>query len=94
MVPQTASARKRYDWTACLIALVVGFALAVPAGLAATYVMDSSTLLVAVVTLVGTGASRWTYARVAKPGSRPIEDDNCDNCDNCKRKFCRNFCTL
>jgi len=33
--------------------------------------------LVVIVTLVGTGVSRWTYARVAKPGSRPIDDEAC-----------------
>jgi hypothetical protein len=31
--------------------------------------------LVVVVTLVGTGVSRFTYARVARPGSRPIDDE-------------------
>jgi hypothetical protein len=34
-------------------------------------------LLVAVVTVVGTGVSRWTYARVAKRASRPIDDESC-----------------
>ena len=33
-------------------------------------------LLVAVVTLVGTGVSRWTYARIARRGSRPIDDED------------------
>ena len=71
---RTAGARRRYDWTACLIALAVGFAVAVPAGLAVTRLIGSQMLLVTVVTLVGTGVSRWTYARVAKRGSRPIDD--------------------
>ena len=77
MIRQTAGARKRYDWTACLIALVAGFAVAVPAGLAVTRLIGSTMLLVAVITLVGTGVSRWTYARVAKHGSRPIDDESC-----------------
>jgi hypothetical protein len=76
VIPQTAGARKRYDWTACLTALVAGFAVAVPAGLAVTRLTGSTMLLVAVITLVGTGVSRWTYARVAKPGSRPIDDES------------------
>ena len=74
---QTAGARRRYDWTACRIALAAGFALAVPAGLVVTRLIGSTMLLVAVVTLVGTGVSRWTYAHVAKRGSRPIDDETC-----------------
>jgi hypothetical protein len=34
-------------------------------------------LLTVVVTLVGTGVSRWTYAGVANHGSRPIDDEGC-----------------
>lgn len=77
MIQHTTSARRRYDWTACLISLVVGFAVAVPTGLAVTRMTGSTMLFVAVVTLVGTGVSKWTYARVAKPGSRPIDDETC-----------------
>jgi hypothetical protein len=73
-VTPTSGARSRYDWKACAIALVVGFAVAVPAALAVTQIVGSTMFLVVVVTLVGTGVSRWTYARVAKPGSRPIDD--------------------
>ena len=60
-----------------MIALVVGFAVAVPAGLAVTRLVGSMMLLTTVVTLVGTGVSRWTYARVARRGSRPIDDETC-----------------
>ena len=67
--------RQRYDWKACAIALVAAFAVAVPAGLAVTRIVGSTMFLVVVVTLVGTGVSRWTYARVAKAGSRPIDDE-------------------
>lgn len=75
MIQHSAGARGRYDWTACLISLVVAFAVAVPAALAVTRLVGSTMFLVVVVTLVGTGVSRWTYARVAKRGSRPIDDD-------------------
>ena len=60
-----------------MIALAAGFAVAVPAGLAVTRLVGSTMFLVVVVTLVGTGVSRWTYARVAKRGSRPIDDETC-----------------
>ena len=60
-----------------MIALAAGFAVAVPAGLAVTRLIGSTMFLVVVVTLVGTGVSRWTYARVAKRGSRPIDDETC-----------------
>jgi hypothetical protein len=73
----TTQARKSYDWKACAIALVVGFAVAVPAGLAVTRLVGSTMFLVVVVTLVGTGVSRWTYAQVAKRDSRPIDDETC-----------------
>ena len=76
-VSPTTGARRQYDYRACAIALVAGFAVAVPAGLAVTRMMDSAMFLVVIVTLVGTGVSRWTYARVAKPDSRPIEDETC-----------------
>jgi len=73
----TTRTRKQYDWKACAIALVAGFAIAVPAGLAVTRIIGSTMFLVVVVTLVGTGVSRWTYARVARRGSRPIDDETC-----------------
>ena len=73
----TIRTRKPYDWRACAVALVAGFAVAVPAGLAVTSIMGSAMFLVVIVTLVGTGVSRWTYARVAKRGSRPIDDETC-----------------
>lgn len=67
--------RKQYDWKACAIALVAGFAVAVPAGLAVTRMIGSAMFLVVIVTLVGTGVSRWTYARGAKRDARPLEDE-------------------
>ena len=73
----TTGARRRYDWKACAIALAAAFAVAVPAGLVVTRIIGSTVFLVVVVTLVGTGVSRWTYARVAKRGSRPIDDETC-----------------
>ena len=66
---------ERYDWRACAFALVVAFAVAIPAGLAVASLFNSTLLLTAVVTVVGTTVSRWSYARMAKPGSRPIDDD-------------------
>ena len=79
MIQHATGARRRYDWTACLIALTVGFAVAVPAGLAVTRMIGATMLLTVVVTLVGTGVSRGTYARVAKRGSRPIDDEPCQS---------------
>jgi len=73
-VTSTTGARRHYDWRACALALVAGFAVAVPAGLAVTHLIGSTMFLVVIITLVGTGVSKWTYARVAKRGSRPIED--------------------
>jgi hypothetical protein len=55
----------------------IPLAAAVPAGLAVTRIIGSTMFLVVVVTLVGTGVSRWAYARVARPGSRPIDDETC-----------------
>ena len=74
MTESATRARSRYDWSACLLALIAGFAVAVPAGLLVTRIVGSAIFLTVVVTLVGTGVSRWTYARVAKRGSRPIDD--------------------
>jgi hypothetical protein len=76
-VPSTTGARRQYDWKACAIALVAGFAVAVQIGLVVTRIVGSAMFLVVVVTLVSTAVSRWTYARVAKRGSRPIEDETC-----------------
>ena len=76
MIEHTTGARRRYDWTACLIALAIGFAVAVPAALAVTRIVGSTMFLVVVVTLVATGVSRWTYARLAKPGSRPLDENH------------------
>jgi hypothetical protein len=76
VTPSTTKARLRYDWSACLVAVIVGLAVAIPAGLLVTRIVDSTLLLTAVVTVVDTGVSRWTYARVAKPGSRPIDDES------------------
>jgi hypothetical protein len=67
---------KRYDWKACAFALVIAFAVAVPAGLAVASIYESTMLLTAVVTVVGTTVSRLAYARMAKPGARPIDDDS------------------
>jgi hypothetical protein len=69
-----AGVKKRYDWRACAFAIVVGLGVATPAGLLVASVVNSSLLLTAVVTVVGTGVSRSVYARMAKPGSRPIDD--------------------
>jgi hypothetical protein len=76
-VTSITGARRRYDWKACAIALAAGFAVAVPAGLIVTRIIGSAMFLVVIVTLVGTGVGRWTYARVAKRGSRPIDDQTC-----------------
>ena len=70
----TTRTRKRWDWKACAIGLVVGFAVAVPVALGVTYLIGSTMFLVVIVTFVATAVTRWTYAKVAKPDSRPIED--------------------
>lgn len=77
MTQSTTTTRSRYDWSACVVAVIAGLAVAVPAGLLVTRLVGSILLLTVVVTLVGTGVSRWTYARVAKRGSRPIDDESC-----------------
>lgn len=66
-----------YDWRACLISVLAGFAVAIPAGLAVTRLVGSSLFLIIVVTAVGTGVTRWTYARVARRGARPVDDGTC-----------------
>jgi hypothetical protein len=77
MRPNFIGVKRRYDLKACAVAVVVGLAVALPAGLGVAAVYSSSLLLTAVVTVVGTSVSHWVYARMAKPGSRPIEDDSC-----------------
>ena len=69
--------KKRYDWRACVVAATIGLAAAIPAGLAIAWIANSTLLLTAVVTVVGTTVSRSIYARVARPGSRPIDDETC-----------------
>jgi hypothetical protein len=49
----TTTTRPLYDWSACLVAMIVGLAVAIPAGLLVTRVVGSSMFLVVVVTLVG-----------------------------------------
>ena len=75
-VASTTGARTQYDWRACAISLVAGFAVAVRAGLAVMHLRLGHTRVV-IVTLVGT-ASAVDHARVAKTRSRPIEED--DSC--------------
>jgi hypothetical protein len=70
-----APVKGRYDWKACVIAIVVGLGVATPAGLAVAAGSKSTLLLTAVVTVVGTSVSRWVYTRLARPGSRPISED-------------------
>jgi uncharacterized membrane protein YeaQ/YmgE (transglycosylase-associated protein family) len=65
--------RQGYDWPACLLSVVVGLIVAIPAGLLAARI-GGTLLLTAVVTVVGTSVSRWTYSRLAKRGSRPLAD--------------------
>lgn len=69
--------KRRYDWRGCGIALAAGFAAAIPAGLTAQWLTGSTMLLNAVIVAVGMSVSHWTYARVARPGSRPIDDESC-----------------
>ena len=76
-VADSVPTRAGYDWRACLISVVVGLAAAIPAGLAVTRLVGSSLFLTLVVTVVGTGVTRWTYARVARRGARPVDDDTC-----------------
>jgi hypothetical protein len=77
VAPTTGRIKERYDWRACGIALAAGLGAAIPAALASLWVSSSTLLLTAVVTTVGTSVSHWAYARVAKPGSRRIDDDTC-----------------
>ena len=67
--------RAKYDWRACAIAIVVGFAAAVPTALLVARLFGNTLLLTAVVTVVGTVVSRWVYARVSRPGARQLEQD-------------------
>ena len=78
VLPIATPSRARYDWRACAIAVVVGLGAAVPAGLLTTRLVGSSLFLTVVVTLVGTGVSRWVYGRVARRGSRAIDDVTCE----------------
>ena len=73
----TVVVRKRYDWVACGIASAVALAATVPAALAVTLISESTLLLSTVATGVGGAVGRWVYARMAKPGSRPIDDEGC-----------------
>ena len=77
MTRDPVGVKRRYDWKACAFAVVVGLGVAVPAGLVVASLANSTLLLTTVVTLVGTGVSRWVYARMSKPGSRPIDDETC-----------------
>ena len=76
-MPTTVIDRKRFDWVACGIAMVGALAATVPAALMVIRFVDSTLLLTAVVTAVATAVSGWVYARVAKRGSRPIDDTSC-----------------
>ena len=71
------TARRGYDWFACLASLVVAFAAAIPAGLLVSRLTNSGGLMVATITIVGTVASRAVYPRVARRGARPIQDETC-----------------
>ena len=64
-----------YDWTACLIAVAAGLGVAAPLGVGANWLFDSGLLLIAVVTTAGTVVARVVYARLAKPGARPLDPD-------------------
>ena len=59
------------------MAVVVGMAVGLTAGLVVASRVNSSLLLTAVVTVAGTGVSRLVYERMAKAGSRPIDDETC-----------------
>jgi hypothetical protein len=66
-----------YDCRARLISIVAGLAVAIPAGLAVTRLVESSLFLTIVVTAVGTGVAGWTYARVARCGARSADNGTC-----------------
>ena len=66
----------RYDWTACLISIAAGFATILPLIFAADWLFGSSGLLtLAAITAIGAFVARLVYARLAKPGARPLEPD-------------------
>ena len=70
--------KRGYDWTACLIAVAAGLGVAAPLGVVADWLfdsVDSGLLLIAVVTTAGTVVARVVYARLAKPGARPLDPD-------------------
>lgn len=65
--------KRGYDWTACAVAVAAGLAAMVPLIFAADWLFDSSSLLlVAVFTAIGAFVARLVYARLAKPGARPL----------------------
>ena len=67
--------KRGYDWTACAVAVAAGLCAMVPLIFAADWLFDSSSLLlVAVFTAIG-AAARFAYARLAKPGSRPLRSN-------------------
>jgi hypothetical protein len=70
------STRAKYDWRACAIAIVAGLAAAVPIAVLVAHVFGSTLLLTAAVTIVGTVVTQWVYARVSRPGARPIDDES------------------
>ena len=69
--------QRSYDWRACLIALAAAFAVAIPAGLLAFRMTGSGGLMVAVLTLSGTGVSQVVYRRISRQGGRALEDESC-----------------
>jgi uncharacterized membrane protein len=70
------SKTRRYDWTACLIAVAAGLGTVVPLMVAADRLFaSSSALLLAAITGVGIVVSRFVYGRLAKPGARPLSPE-------------------
>ena len=66
--------RPQYDWTACFVALVAAFAVAIPLGLLTYRLTGSGGLMSAVFPIVGVAVSSIVYARMARRGARRIED--------------------